>query len=254
MLPRSLAPPIITIRSIRPAMSGARRSASAILVSGPRAQMVSKPGSQPRAIVISCSTACPASAGRPGCGRSAPASPSAPQTNSAVWRGKTSGRSAPANTGTSVLPARSQIRMALAVVFSTPTLPATVVIALTSSWSRAASATRMATASSCPGSVSMTTGTTMSVRLVPAGHDHVAQIVRRQPVDAAVYDLAAALQDGDAGRYLDDVAHVVADEDDRVPVGLQPPDQVENLGGFLDAQCSRGLVHYDDLGVPVQRP
>ena len=72
-------------------------------------------------------------------------------------RRTTSGRAAPAATGTSSRPASASTRRALRVVVSSGRLPATVVSA-SSSTSGLASASRMAIASSTPGSQSMTSG------------------------------------------------------------------------------------------------
>ena len=72
-------------------------------------------------------------------------------------RRTTSGREAPAATGTSSRPASASTRSALRVVVSSGRLPATVVSA-SSSTSGLASASRIAIASSTPGSQSMTSG------------------------------------------------------------------------------------------------
>ena len=91
-------------------------------------------------------------------GTGAPPSPSVPWTTAASrQRGTTSGRAAPAATGTSSRPASASTRRALRVVVSSGWLPATVVSA-SNSTSGLASASRMAIASSTPGSQSMTSG------------------------------------------------------------------------------------------------
>ena len=158
MLPSAIAPPITTIDAMRSTRSGASRSAIAMLVSGPSAQMVRPSEGAARNRSNNAVTACPAANGVAGGGSSAPASPSGPQTNSAVTSGNTIGAAHPAYTGSSGRPANSVMRLAFAAVCATGTLPATAVTASTSKRSGKPSASRIASASSWPGSVSMTIG------------------------------------------------------------------------------------------------
>ena len=163
MLPSAIAPPITTIDAIRSASSGARRSAMAMLVSGPSAHIVRPSRGAARNRSSSAVTACPAASGVAGGGRSAPARPSGPQTNSAVTSGSTIGAAQPAYTGRYGWPASSVMRLAFAAVCATGTLPATAVTASTSKRSGSASASRIASASSWPGSVSMTMGNRVAI-------------------------------------------------------------------------------------------
>ena len=100
------------------------------------------------------STAWPGTGLVVGFGRPEPSRPVLPCTASAVTSGRTSGRIDPWTTGMSVRPASSHSFSALAVVSDSGTLPATVVRPAISS-SGEPIASRMAMASSCPGSVSM---------------------------------------------------------------------------------------------------
>ena len=135
-------------------MSGARRKAVAILVSGPSGQSVTVPEGSARSVSMRKSTAWRSCSGMTGAGSSGPSRPVLPCTCSAVTSLRSSGTSQPAKTGMSVRPASSQTMRALREVRGSGTLPATAVIPSTSS-SGEARARRMATASSCPGSVSM---------------------------------------------------------------------------------------------------
>ena len=55
---------------------------------------------------------------------------------------------------------------------------------------------------------------------------------------------------GDAVGHLEDVGHVVADEDDAEALLGEAPHQVEHLAGLRDAQRRGRLVEHHDLGVP----
>ncbi len=154
-LPTSRLPPIQTICRMRGAMSGASRSASATLVSGPVGSSVTSPGRERTASMMN-RAACSASACRVGAGSRGPSRPVWPCTLSAERRGTSSGRSAPAYTGVS-LPISASVTRAFRVVRSRPTLPKVVLTPSTSS-SGEACASRMFTASSWPGSPSRMTG------------------------------------------------------------------------------------------------
>ncbi len=154
-LPRSRAPPISTMRATLRASSGAWAKARAGLVKGPSRQSVTDASSAAASVSSRKATAWRGCATRRGGFRATPSSPSGPQMNSAVRSGRSSGRLAPRNTGMSGRPASSRRRSALVVVRSTGTLPATVVMPRRSRRSGSARASRMAMASSWPGSVSM---------------------------------------------------------------------------------------------------
>ncbi len=83
----------------------------------------------------------------------APPSPESPCTSRASIVGRTSGPSQPAVTGVPAAPMNSHTASAFAVVFASPTLPATVVMPTSSRpgcpWAKA-----IASASSIPGSQS----------------------------------------------------------------------------------------------------
>ena len=153
MLPSAIAPPIQTIRSRRPRTSGWRSSMSATFVSGPVGTSTT-PGSISSARK---SAACASTGEAEGSGSSGPSRPESPWTCAAVRSSRRSGASAPAATGMSVLPAISSVTSALRVVLSSVWLPATVVTPR-SSTSGEASASRIAIASSWPGSQSMRIG------------------------------------------------------------------------------------------------
>src|ERR671923_496421 len=125
---------------------------SATFVSGPIGTSVTPSARRPRK-----STACSSSGAFCGGGRSGPSSPVSPWTCLATNGSRSNGRFAPAATGTSSRPTNSSTRIAFAVVFSSVWLPATVVMP-TSSTSGLASASRIAIASSWPGSQSIRTG------------------------------------------------------------------------------------------------
>ena len=156
-LPVPSEPPIIATRPSAPGSSGRSAASSAMFVSGPTG--ASSTGSSLRSrISASRSTACIGTTAALDSGTGAPPSPSVPCTTAASRpRGTTSGRAAPAATGTSSRPASASTRSALRVVVSSGRLPATVVRA-SNSTSGLASASRMAIASSTPGSQSMTSG------------------------------------------------------------------------------------------------
>ena len=66
-------------------------------------------------------------------------------------------------------------------------------------------------------------------------------------------DLLAAPQHGHAVRDLQDLAELVADEDDRHAVGLQRPQHLEQLARLLSGQHGGRLVEHEDAGVAVER-
>ncbi len=59
--------------------------------------------------------------------------------------------------------------------------------------------------------------------------------------------------DVDAVGDLEDVRHVVADQDDRQAAALDVEDQLEHLARFLDAERRRRLVHDDDAAAEGRR-
>src|SRR5919108_542772 len=125
---------------------------SATFVSGPTGTSVTPSACRPRKSTACSSTGLPCAGGRSGPSRPLPRWPSF-----GTYGPRSGGRRAPAATGISVRPANSRIRIAFAVVFSSVWLPATVVMP-TSSTSGLASASRIAIASSWPGSQSIRTG------------------------------------------------------------------------------------------------
>ena len=122
-LPSAIAPPIRTIDSGR--ASGCCASRSATFVSGP----VGDEDGARRRVRRAGRRRARRPGSRVGGGRSGPSSPVSPCTSAATRSVRTSGRSAPCATGISVRPASSSTRSALAVVFATVWLPATVVTA-----------------------------------------------------------------------------------------------------------------------------
>src|SRR3954453_17462274 len=61
---------------------------------------------------------------------------------------------------------------------------------------------------------------------------------------------ASQVQGGHPVGDLEDVDHVVGDEDDGVAGVGQPADEVEHLAGLRDAQGGGRLVEDDELGLP----
>jgi hypothetical protein len=59
-------------------------------------------------------------------------------------------------------------------------------------------------------------------------------------------DAPAQPHDLDPVGELEDVGHVMADQDDRQPPVANPQDQVEHLARLFDAQRGRRLVHDRD--------
>src|SRR5699024_6195129 len=151
-LPTEAEPPMNTTCSIRSATSGYIRSSRARLVIGARATMVTGSADSVSTRRIS-STACTLLTSRALAGRSVLPSPSAPCICEASRGRSTSGRSAPAATGTSPAPARSSTAWVLATTAGRATLPATQVTARTcrSGWRTAVIS---AIASSIPVSTS----------------------------------------------------------------------------------------------------
>jgi hypothetical protein len=66
-------------------------------------------------------------------------------------------------------------------------------------------------------------------------------------------DRLAAAQHRDAIRDLQHLVQLVADEDDRLPVRLQTPDDLEQLAGLLGGQHRGWLVEDEQVGFPVER-
>ena len=155
--PRHADPPMTTSRPIRAAASGKTRSSRARLVSGPTAATVTGSGE-----VISRSARA-TTAGRGSAAAGTAAAPPRPARRCRA-RGRpapaarcTRDSRAPAATGTSERPARCSTRSAFSVVWASSTLPCTVVTRRRST-SGLARASRIARASSMPGSVSITRG------------------------------------------------------------------------------------------------
>ncbi len=119
-------PPMITRSATWLVSAGCRRTASAMLVSGPVATRVISPGDAPMVSMIS-SVACLSSDRARGGGSRAWPSPDSPCTSRASLWGRSSGTGLPAATGTSWQSANSSTLSALAVVSARPTFPATVV-------------------------------------------------------------------------------------------------------------------------------
>src|SRR5437667_92033 len=65
---------------------------------------------------------------------------------------------------------------------------------------------------------------------------------------------AAQALDMDAGGDLEDVRHVVADQDDAQSSVAEVADELEYLAGFAYAQCRGRLVEYDDLAAECGGP
>ena len=154
-LPSASAPVISTISASLPASAGSVASSRPRLVAGPRPTSVTDAGAASCKVSRSTSTARPDSAGQPS-GSSKPPRPLSPCTWAASSNRPSSGRSAPATTGTG-WPLSETMARALASVRSSPTLPPTTLTSRTSS-SGEASASHSAMASSVPGSQSMMVG------------------------------------------------------------------------------------------------
>ena len=152
LLPTPIAPPINEIALILGKIPGSRRIAVAIFVSGPVGTIVMSP-SEFMSRSMSRSTPCCATGSISGSGTSGPSIPDSPWILAAWLAGRTSGRSMPLATGTSRIFASEHTFKALRVVLSSDWLPATVVIA-SRSMSGWWAASRMAMASSWPGSQS----------------------------------------------------------------------------------------------------
>ena len=97
--------------------------------------------------------ACPGAGLAVAGGRTAPPSPESPCTCRASSAGRSSGPAQPAVTGVPAAPVNSHTASAFAVVLSSPTLPATVVMPI-SSIPGCPCANAIASASSIPGSQS----------------------------------------------------------------------------------------------------
>ena len=153
--PRPAEPPMMTKSRTQPASRGSRRTASAMLVSGPVATRVISPGA---ALICSMmkSTAWPRAGSVRVGGRLAAPSPDSPCTSRASATGRSSGCALPGTTGTSGQPARSSTLSALPVTLPRSTFPLTVVTPARSrpGWPQP---NTMASASSIPGSQSRMT-------------------------------------------------------------------------------------------------
>src|ERR1039458_1753636 len=120
--PRPAEPPMMTKSLTRVTSRGSRRTAGAILVSGPVATRVISPAAAPM-VSIRKSTACPSRAPDAGGGRRAAPSPDSPWTWRASKTERSSGTGLPATTGTSGQPTKSRTLSALAVVVAKSPLP-----------------------------------------------------------------------------------------------------------------------------------
>ena len=147
---------MMTSPATRSGNAGATFKAIARLVRGPRHTSVISPGLLRASRTIAAGPLSAPVSRRLG---SSPASPrpSSPWNWAAVTNCRASGRLAPRYTGTSLAPNQSRTVTVLGVVWSIPTLPATVVAA-TSSISGSSTASPNARASSIPVSTSKMTG------------------------------------------------------------------------------------------------
>src|SRR5688500_366980 len=247
-------------------MSGCCSRASARLVCGPSSTMVWLLGWAAERISISASTAGPRLPFGPS-GMVAPPMPFCPWMSSIVLHVPASGFSAPRKTGICGLPARAISADALRVVRLMPTLPATVVIARTST-SGDAQARKMASASSIPGSVSMmidrlpATGTRPPCAapgskvggkiLAGVGGRRFRHLLRRARCHhAAALVAALGAEVDDPVSSLDDF-EIVLDDDHGVPLVHQLMQHFEKLSHIFEMQASGRFVQ--DIEGAAGRP
>src|SRR6266516_1987406 len=124
--------------------------------------------------------------------------------------------------------------------------PATVIIAASRSWTVLArlAARRRAGSRGGGGAAAVLCRSVESGR---AGHDRH-RLLHRVALRGDDARAAAQALDVDPVRDLEDVRHVVADQDDRQAPAAQPLDQGQHLAGLADAQGGGRLVQDDDLG------
>ena len=73
------------------------------------------------------------------------------------------------------------------------------------------------------------------------------------PGGGTIGDLAAALEHDDARRHVDDLGHVVADQDHRRAAAMQLANEVQHLAALGDTERGGGLVHDHEARVPMER-
>ena len=138
---------------------------------------------------------------------------------------------------------------------STPAIP-TISPALTSNEApRTASSPRSSRTRSSSTSRSGSPGCR---GLLDPQHDLAADHERARPSGVApsrgtVSICLALAEDGDPVRDLEHLVQLVADEDDRLPVGLERADDREELARLLRREDGRRLVEDQDLGAAVER-
>src|SRR5687768_10584790 len=237
-------------------ISGCCSRASARLVCGPSSTTVWLLGWAAVRISISASTAGPRLPFGPS-GMVAPPMPFWPWMSSMVLHVPASGFSAPRKTGICGLPARAISADALRVVRLMPTLPATVVIARTST-SGDAQARKMASASSIPGSVSMMIGRLPATGARPpcaalgskvggkilagVGGGRLRNLFRRaRRHDAAALVATLGPEVDDPVSSLDDF-EIVLDDDHGVPLVHQLMQHFEKLSHILEVQAGGRFV------------
>ena len=66
-------------------------------------------------------------------------------------------------------------------------------------------------------------------------------------------DDPALAHDGDGVRHLADLAELVGDEDDRLALAPEGPQDAEEMVGLLRREDRRGLVEDQEVGAPVER-
>ena len=86
-------------------------------------------------------------------------------------------------------------------------------------------------------------------RVDRAADHHGDELVLGDVGDAAFADEAAVAEDGVAVGDAEDLVELVADEEDRLALGLQHLDQLVELGDLLVRERGGRLVHDDDAGV-----
>src|SRR5580704_7657594 len=247
-LPRPAEPPMITKSRTHSGSRGSRRTASAMLVSGPVATSVISPGAAAISAMMK-SIACPSRGPCGGAGRTAPPRPDSPCTCPASSAGRSSGAGHPAVTGTPGAPANDATASAFAVVFASPTLPATVVIPV-NSIPGCPMANAIASASSMPGSQSRMTLVLMV--LIASHRQWTREATRHAP---AAYPADRGDRPGDRGPDQRRGAPPVR-EDAAHPVGeLRVARRARGVRHGADQQVLRGLAGPAVLrGPAVHRP
>ena len=96
-------------------------------------------------------------------------------------------------------------------------------------------------------------GAFVHAQVDPAADHQLGQLLRRRLGGGQGRDDPALAHHGDGVRHLADLAELVGDEDDRLPLAPERPQDAEEVVGLLGREDRGGLVEDQEVRAPVER-